>query len=149
MSVGKLDNAQLMKMTFAQLDNLFRDSPSGPIPDGPADGTAIIAPGTPFSPKLAAIVDILAWKGKEFDAERGTLTNRVLPLGLNAIAARVYKGPSWLDQRECIVLDYSKTSRVARRIRDEIRLIGPGFYLGRVYWRGTAVGHFSLAFDRR
>ena len=51
-----------------------------------------------------------------------------------AIVAKVYKTPSWLDNKECIVLDYAETSLVAHYIRDEIRLIGPGFYLGKVYW---------------
>ena len=45
-----------------------------------------------------------------FDAEKGVLRNRILPFGLNAIIAKVYKGDSWLDGKECIVLDYSDTS---------------------------------------
>ena len=147
--VGRIDNTQLLKMSFELLDDLFGRSPSGPIPNGPADGTAIIAPGTPFSSEIASIINIFAWKGKEFDAEHGTLTNRLLPIGLNAIVAQVYKGPSWLDQQECIVLDYSKTSLVAHWIRDEIRLIGPDFYLGRVYWDTRALIHFSLDFAAR
>ena len=65
---------------------------------------------------------------------RASLRNRILPFGLNAIIAKVYKAPSWLDGKECIVLDYSETSLVAHWIRDEIRLIGPGLYLGKVYW---------------
>jgi hypothetical protein len=147
--VGKIDNAQLLKMSFEQLDELFGRSPAGPIPNGPAEGTAIIAPGTEFSDEIARIINIFAWKGKEFDAEHGTLTNRILPIGLNAIVAQVYKEPSWFDQQECIVLDYSKTSLVAHWIRDEIRLIGPDFYLGRVYWDKRALVHFSLDFAAR
>jgi hypothetical protein len=147
-TVGALDNAQLLKMTFEQLEDLFRNSPSGPLPSGTADGTAIIASGTVYSPEIAEIVNIFAWKGKEFDAAHGTLTNRILPFGLNAIVAQVYKEASWLDQKECIVLDYSKTSLLAHWVRDEIRLIGPGFYLGRVYWDKTAIIHFSLAFHQ-
>jgi hypothetical protein len=144
---GTLDKAQLLQMSFEQLDELFRNSPSGPIPDGEAEGTALLVPGTPFSPAIAELINIFTWKGKTFDAEHGTLTNRILPMGLNAIVAQVYKAPSWLDQKECIVLDYSKTSLVAHWIRDEIRLIGPGFYLGRVYWDQEAILHFSLKFD--
>jgi hypothetical protein len=64
-----------------------------------------------------------------FDAKAGVLRNHILPLGLKAIIARVYKGPSWLDDKECIVLDYSETSLVASHMRDEIRLIEPGLYL--------------------
>jgi len=146
MTTGTITNAQLLGMTFDQLEQLFRNSPCGPIPNGTADGTAIIASGSPFTSEIAEIVNIFGWKGKEFDAEHGTLTNRILPFGLNAIVAQVYKDPSWLDQQECIVLDYSKTSLVAHWVRDEIRLIGPGFYLGRVYWEKTAIIHFSLAF---
>lgn len=144
--VGKIDSAQLLKMTFEQLDELFGNSPAGPIPNGQAEGTAIVSPGTSFSDELAQIINIFAWKGKEFDAEHGTLTNRILPFGLNAIVAQVYTEASWFDQKECIVLDYSKTSLVAQWVRDEIRLIGPDFYLGRVYWNDRAIIHFSLDF---
>ena len=144
--VGKIDNAQLLKMSFDELDALFGRSPAGPIPNGPADGTAIIAPGTRFSDEIARFINVFGWKGKEFDAEHGTLTNRILPFGLNAIVAQIYREPSWFDQQECIVLDYSKTSLVAQWIRDEIRLIGPDFYLGRVYWDRRALIHFSLDF---
>ena len=81
-----------------------------------------------------------------FDAQRGVLNNRILALGLNAIIAKVYKGPSWLDGKECIVLDYSETSLVAHWIRDEIRLIAPACYLGVVYWDKTRLINFALQF---
>ncbi len=75
------------------------------------------------------------------------LRNRILPLGLNAIIAKVYKAPSWLDQKECIVLDYSETSLLARWIRDEIRQIAPGTYLGKVYWDKKRLIDFALHFE--
>jgi hypothetical protein len=133
-------------MTQAQLDDLFKASPAGDIPDGQAKGTAIIAPGTAFSPEIAEIVSIFAWQGKTFDSQRGVLTNRILPLGLNAIVATVYKDKSWLDGKECIVLDYSKTSLLAHWIRDEIRLVAPKFYLGKVYWEQKRLIDFCLDF---
>jgi len=140
------DVPQLLKMSQAQLDELFTSSTAGEIPDGEAQGTAIIAPGTPFSSEIAAIINHFAWQGKNFDAQRGRLTNRILPFGLNAIVARVYKAPSWLDGKECIVLDYSETSLVAHWIRDEIRQIGPGLYLGKVYWDKKRLIDFALQF---
>ena len=142
-----LSTDQLLEMTSAQLDDLFSKSPAGDIPNGPAKGTAIIAPGTKFSKEIAELINLFVWEGKTFDGPHGVLRNRILGIGLNAIVAEVYKGPSWLDQKECIVLDYSKTSLVASRIRDEIRLIGPGFYLGRVYWGKAPLIHFSLEFS--
>ncbi len=141
-----LDAKQLLQMSQQQLDALFSAHDAGPIPDGEANGTAIIAPGTPISEQIAAFINIFAWQGKVFDAKAGLLRNRILPLGLNAIIARVYKGPSWLDGKECIVLDYSETSLVASHVRDEIRLIEPGFYLGKVYWDKARLIDFSLDF---
>ena len=139
--------ADLFGMSGAELDQLFGASPAGPIPNGAAKGMAIIAPGTPFCAEIADIINIFAWQGKTFDAQHGVLTNKLLPIGLNAIVAEVYQGPSWYDQKDCIVLDYSKTSLLAHWIRDEIRLIAPSLYLGRVYWDQTPLIHFSLQFE--
>jgi hypothetical protein len=141
------DVASLLSSTQAQLDELFHTAESGPIPDGQAKGTAIIAPGTKFTPEIAEVVSLFVWQGKTFDGPHGVLRNRILPLGLNAIVAEVYKAPSLLDGKECIVLDYSKTSLVAKWIRDEIRLIAPKLYLGRVYWDNKPILHFALQFD--
>jgi hypothetical protein len=138
--------ADLLRMTQAQLDQLFTASEPGPIPDGEGDGTAIIAPGTAVSPEIAKFINLFAWQGKVFDASAGLLKNRILPFGINAIIARVYKAPSWLDGKECIVLDYSQTSLVAQWIRDEIRLIEPKLYLGKVYWDNTRLIDFALQF---
>jgi len=144
----KLSTNDLLKMSQEELDTLFKESKAGPIPDGEARGTAIIAPGTSFSDEIAKIVSIFAWQGKVFDAEGGFLRNDILPFGLRAIVAKVYKEDSWLDQKECIVLDYSETSLLASHVRDEIRLIGPGFYLGKVYWGEKRLIDFALEFEQ-
>ena len=138
--------SQLLDMSQQQLDDLFSASAAGDIPNGEAEGTAIIASGTIFSPEIAALINIFNWKGKTFDGAHGTLTNRILAFGLNAIVAEVYKAASWFDDKECIVLDYSKTSLVAKHVRDEIREISPGTYLGLVYWDKDRTIHFSLQF---
>ena len=140
------DAKQLLQMSQKQLDELFSAHDAGPIPDGEARGTAIIAPGTAMSEQIATFINIFAWQGKVFDAKAGLLRNHILALGLKAIIARVYKGPSLLDGKECIVLDYSETSLVASHIRDEIRQIEPGFYLGKVYWDKGRLIDFSLDF---
>lgn len=143
-----LDAAELMKMTQAQLDALFSDHEAGPIPDGEAVGTAIIAPGTSFSPAIAECINLFAWKGKVFDAKYGFLRNEVLAFGVKAIVAKVYQGASWLDGKDCIVLDYSETSVLASHVRDEIRQIEPGFYLGKVYWDKARLIDFTLDFRK-
>lgn len=138
-------SAQLLKLSQADLDALFEASPAGPIPDGEADGMAIIAPGTQYSPEIASFINHFAWQGKVFDAKAGLL-DQILPFGLNAIIAKIYIAASWLDGKDCIVLDYSETSLVAHWIRDEIRLISPGLYLGKVYWDRARLIDFSLQF---
>jgi len=140
------DVKQLLSMTQEQLDDLFKASPPGDIPDGEAKGTAIIAPGTDYSDNIAQMINVFGWQGKVFDAKKGVLKNKVLFIGLEAIVAKVYKGESWLDGKECIVLDYSDTSLVAKWIRDEIRLIEPNFYLGKVYWGQKRLFDFCLQF---
>lgn len=137
---------QLLALSQAQLDELFTNSPPGEIPDGEAKGTAIIAPGTTYSADIAELINHFGWQGKVFDSRSGTLKNRVLAFGLQVIIAKVYKGTSWMDGKECIVLDYSETSLIAHRIRDEIRLIAPHRYLGVVYWDKKRLINFALQF---
>lgn len=143
-----LDPDDFLKMSSDQLDDIFRQSPPGEIPNGEGDGTAIIAPGTRISDELASFVHLFTWKGKVFDAAKGELRNKILPLAHKAIVAKVYKDKSWLDDKECIVLDYSKTSLLAKWIRDEIREVSPGIYLGVVYWGKKKLIHFALKFPR-
>lgn len=137
---------ELLKMSQAQLDELFTQSQAGEIPHGEAKGTAIVAPGTTYTQNIASFINHFAWQGKVFDPAKGVLRNRILPFGLNAIIAKVYKGESWLDGKECIVLDYAETSLVAHWIRDEIREIGPRIYLGKVYWSKKRLIDFALEF---
>ncbi|GHO96683.1 hypothetical protein KSF_067310 [Reticulibacter mediterranei] len=143
-----LDATQLIKMSQSQLDELFRTSPAGDVPRGEGDGTAIIDPGTELADIAAKFVHIFAWKGKVFDPETGQLRNEISPLGIRAIVANVYKGKSWFDGEECIVLDYSQTSLVAHWIRDEIRMVAPGLYLGIVFWDKAKLLNFALAFPQ-
>jgi hypothetical protein len=150
------DPADFLKLSEEQLDAIFRSATAGAIPNGQGEGTAIIAPGTAVSDDIAKFIHIFSWKGKVFepdviDPQRATLKNRLLLLGTKAIVAQVYKGESWLDAKECIVLDYSRTSIVAQWIRDEIREVSPGVYLGVVYWGKEKAGakkliHFALKF---
>ena len=57
------DAKQLLEMSQQQLDPLFSAHDAGPIPDGEAKGTAIVAPGTQMSEKIAELVNIF-WPGR-------------------------------------------------------------------------------------
>jgi hypothetical protein len=151
---GALSVDDLLSLSQGALDDVFRAGTAGAIPDGDAEGTVLATSETLFVPArlvdrvIALAVRSLAWSGKVFDAAEGELVNKVTPLRLRLVKARVSIGPSWYDGREAVILDYSRTSLLARRIRDEIRLVGPGTYLGQAYWGGTRVLQFALVFPR-
>lgn len=116
------------------------------IPGGRSVGTALILPGTPLARPLATMTRRMAWQGKDFDHASASLLNRITPFRLRAIKASVYRGDSLFDDRQTIVLDYSKTSWIARFVRDEIREIRPGLYLGYAYGLGVRWIAFALDF---
>jgi hypothetical protein len=139
---------QLAGMRPAERDEIFKASPAGPVPTGIGDGTALLPLGRPLTRIAARLIRIAAWQGKVIDADGRALRNRVTPFGVRAIRAKVYKDASWLDGRECIVLDYSRTSLVAAWVRDEIREVAPRTYLGQVFVRRRKLVHFVLTFHR-
>jgi hypothetical protein len=142
----QLQTPDLRSRTRAELDDLFRSAGPGPIPEGRSRGTALIVPGSWLDGVLAAMVRLFWWKGKVFRPHSHDLKNLVTPLGIPAIRAEVYEDDSWFAEGKAIVLDYSKSSFVAHKIRDEIRWVGPGVYLGQVYWGRRRLILFMLEF---
>ena len=136
----------LTSMSQEELDDLFQRSPMGELPDGDASGTAIVAPGTEVTGPILWFARWLAWQGKVFDRPRGELLNKVGPFGTQLIKAKVYVAPSWFDQKSAIILDYSRTSFVARKVRDEIREVSPDTYLGIVFYGPLKTINFVLQF---
>ena len=134
-------------MSRDELDQLYQRTPAGEAPNGDTRGTAIIS-GTPFTKALAAFARLFGWQGKIFDmfcgGREGILINKITPFSLSFIIAKVYKAPSWMDGEETIVIDYSSTSFFAAKVRDEIREVEPGVYLGKVWWGRTRLIDFAL-----
>lgn len=138
--------ADMTQMSQAELDDLYKKSPAGEIPDGDSQGTAMIIPGSIVSKIFIPIIKVLFWQGKVFHRDRDFLLNKILLFKIRAIKARIYRGTSWIDGGEAVILDYSKTSFVAQKIRDEIRTVAPGIYLGQAYWGKTRILNFILEF---
>jgi len=141
-----ITTADMMKMSPAELDQLYRNSTVGEIPNGQSTGTVVFVTGIPTRNILSSLVRLLAWQGKVFYHEQGFLLNRITILGLKLVKAKVYRGKSWFSNGEAIILDYSQTSFVAQKIRDEIREVSPGVYLGQAYWDKIRVLCFALEF---
>lgn len=135
-----------------ELDEIYKKAKPGDIPAGDTQGTAILA-GSMLAKLVAIVVRFLAWQGKVFDmfgakGETGILVNKIGPLGYHFIVAKVYRDDSWLDGKKTIVIDYSKTSFLAKVIRDEIREVEPGVYLGKVWWGKNRILDFALTADK-
>jgi hypothetical protein len=139
---------EIVDMPQAEVDDLFRGSPAGEIPTGEAVGTVIYHPDTELADVAEKLVHLIAWQGKVFDPDHGELRNEVTPFHLKSIKAKVYKDSSWFDGNEAIILDYSHTSLIAHYIRDEMRLVGEGLYLGIVFWDRDRILNFALQFPR-
>jgi hypothetical protein len=138
--------SDLKSMSQQQLDDAFRQGHTGPIPNGDSQGCAIIAPGTKLEGIAGRFVHWLAWRGKVVNAREGYLHNKITVFNIHAVKAAVYEADSWFDGQPAIILDYSKTSFIAQKIRDEIREVAPGLYLGQVFWNRTRIINFTLLF---
>lgn len=139
-------------LSEAERDLIYRRTEAGNLPMGITEGTAI-ALDPPLSsrtvPAVAALAHTFAWQGKIFDLyapdqQSGVAVNRVTPFSLPAVVAKVYRTESWMDGKPTIVIDYSQTSWLARQVRDEIREVLPGVWMGKVWWQRQRVLDFAL-----
>lgn len=122
---------QLASLNWCELEQLYRQATPGTIPAGYLRGRAIYCPGAPLSSARSKVSQSL-WHGKHFCPADGTLINQWC-LGAQAVRARVGYGESWLDGKPAILMDYRGMSHVWGDVRDEIREVAPGLYLGLMY----------------
>jgi hypothetical protein len=137
--------SQLLQMSPAELDAIYRQGAAAAIPEGRIRGTAILSPGTRRTRTLSRGARLM-WQGKVIEPGQTSAVNRFF--GVRVVRGQMYSGPSWLDGQPSLVLDYSQTSLVYANNRDEIRQVAPGLFLGLMYDRTTAppglVMYFAL-----
>lgn len=132
---------RLARMSRAELEALYRGAAPGAIPVGITRGRAI-DPDSPLRSRAASVV----WRGKFFDPEAGELVNR-WRLGIQAVRAKVECGVSWFDGGPSIITDYQGMSRfIWRDVRDEIREVAPGLYLGMMFRRNSPNRGYEMFF---
>ncbi|MGL6095631.1 MAG: hypothetical protein ACRC7O_07535 [Fimbriiglobus sp.] len=133
----------LLRMSRAELLALYG---AGAMPaelQGDTRGKAIPDPGSAGTVRKSKLIGLM-WKGKAFPGD-GTMVNR-LPLGLRAVKARVFPGESWLDGGLALVFDYCGTSKLFPHVRDEVREVAPGVYLGLTYLRRPTGPELAMFF---
>jgi len=138
-----LDLAALRRMTYNELDQLYRSAKRPDFisdVDGDARG-AMLAWRRPRIGPIAWWLRVFGastafpWEGKSFQgtSEDGTGINRVNFLGKRRwFPFKTRFANSFLDGKPAFVLDYSGPGNppLIRSIVDEIREIAPGLYLG-------------------
>lgn len=139
----RLSLEQLAGMSWCELEQLYREAPVGTRPCGFVNGRAIYCPGKKLS-RVKNKATACVWRGKIFDPCCSTMINQWR--GVRAIRANVYDGESWLDGKPALILDYQGTSRVWNDVRDEIREVCPGVWLGVMYRRGCPCPTFGTFF---
>ena len=112
-----------------QLEALFASGTVSGIPTGRLRGLPLMNPGT-ASAEAVSRGGRMVWSGKVISADGSRARNYFF--GLPSVPAKVSIQPSLRDGRPALVLDYSETSLVYRNVRDEIRQVSPGVYLGYV-----------------
>lgn len=123
--------SSLKKLSVCELDRIFENAPVGEIPLGKARGRVLLMADARL-PRVRACLASSLWKGKNFDDD-GTFINQ-WP-GFQALRGNAEPGPSWHDGKPCLVLDYPPNTPLFGNTRDELRQIGPGLYLVRLYER--------------
>ena len=121
----------LVRMSPCELETLYRNATAGTMPVGFYPGKAIWAAGTKCAVPLACLSSLI-WQGKDFDPCTQIMTNKNW---VPSFKAKVFYGPSWLDGQPSIIMDYAETSKLMKTVRDEVREIAPGLYLGIMYVR--------------
>jgi hypothetical protein len=120
-------------MSASDLRALFAASPAAPMPPGYAPGRSIKDPGSRRAVANSRATR-LVWQGKYIRPD-GTMINRVFGFA-KAIPADVYIADSLLDGKPALVFDYSR-SRLWPNVRDEVREVAPGLYLGLMFKDGA------------
>lgn len=131
----------LAALTWPELECLYRAGRARAFPLGFTKGRALPCLDAPLGKVRSRVINSL-WRGKHFS--EGTLINQWR--GAKAIRANVYEGQSLLDGQPSIIMDYQETSHVWRKVRDELREIAPGLYVGIMYHRNCPEPKLKMFF---
>jgi hypothetical protein len=122
---------------------------------GPLRGRMLVVPAVTGSVARAirafASSDAFPWRGKSFTRKsehRGDGINRVIRDRWTLYRFETFIGKSLAGDFDAVQLDYDLADNpfFIRPIRDEIREIGPGLYLGQAYWQTAREAHLVLYF---
>lgn len=140
----------LSDMNVEELDSLYRQ---GSMPssfkalDGTPKGRMLAVRGIDKTPSFAPLsfiskASVFPWDGKSFNAINDTRGNGINRINLTVLKQNWFPfntvmQPSVIDGKDCIYLDYDLPENpwFIRKIRDELREVSPGLFLGPAMWK--------------
>jgi hypothetical protein len=148
---------ELLGLDAAALETLYRTASVPRIADlhGDLRGRMLAIPTVkgPVASVLRAFAGSSAfpWRGKSFTplaTDRGEGVNRVFTDRLHLFRFETFVGPSRAGAFDAVQLDYDKPENpfFIRAIKDEIRQLSPGLYLGQAYVQLKDQAHLGLYF---
>jgi hypothetical protein len=152
---GTLDD--LLALDAATLESLYRSARVPRIPDVKGDLRGRMLAVLPLPPALAGAVRAFAassafpWRGKSFmpqTADRGEGVNRVISDRWRLFTFGTFVGPSRAGAFDAVQLDYDRPSNpfFIRAVKDEIRELRPGLWLGQAWLKTKASERLVLYF---
>ena len=152
---GTLDD--LLHLDAATLERLYSEArvPKLQDLDGDLRGRMLAIPKLP--PALAAAVrafaghDRFPWRGKSFQphsADKGEGINRIFTDALRRYRFETFIGPSRAGAFDALQLDYDNPGNpfFIRPIKDEVRELRPGLWLGQAWLQLRGEPHLVLYF---
>ncbi len=151
--IGRADSVEcprciedLKRLSLCELEQLYKNADVGTPFVGDARGKLLVS--TDRHPRMKVVSSNAIWKGKSAE-EDGHFVNRWLG-GVRAIDSQYVVGPSWVDGKPSVILEYAPGTKVFANTHDELREIAPGLYLGPVYDRCPCPklrGYFALQIE--
>jgi hypothetical protein len=129
---GCLTLEQLGHMSPCQLEEIFTRADLGRPLVGKTYGRLVCVVDARL-PRVKKGFSNAVWRGKTAH-EGGYFINRWVG-GFEAIDSHYVIGPSWLDGRPAILMEYAPGTKLFANTHDEFREVAPGLYLGPLYDR--------------
>jgi hypothetical protein len=122
----------LQRLSPEQVQELYRQAELGTPLVGCARGRLLFLTDEKM-PRLKVRLGNSVWRGKAAE-EDGYFINR-WPGRIRWIDSHYVIGPSWVDGKPSVIMEYAPGTALFWNMHDELREVAPGLYLGPVYER--------------
>lgn len=124
---------RLQRMSTCELMTIYKAAELGRPLNGTAKGRLVNLTDR-VAPRLKVRMANITWRGKMGQSSDGYFINRWVG-NINWIDSHYVIGPSWIDGKPAVIMEYPPGTPLFWNMHDELREVAPGLYLGPVYHR--------------